>query len=101
MIRRDGPTPPSVTMPDAVELWRFYVDRPWHGRGLAPILMATAMEAARELGGRSIWLGVWERNARAIAFYTKCGFLDIGSQEFVVGTDRQTDRVLVRSLDPT
>jgi diamine N-acetyltransferase len=42
-----------------------------------------------------LWLGVWERNPRAIAFYAKSGFSEVGIHDFLVGTDRQTDRVLV------
>ena len=41
---------------------------------------------------------VWERNARALAFYAKSGFVDVGTADFYVGTDRQTDRVLAMSL---
>jgi len=92
---RCHPPPPCVTGPAPVELARFYVDRPWQGRGLAQRLMAAVADAAFELGGRTLWLGVWERNPRAIAFYTKSGFSDAGTTEFRVGPDRQTDRVLV------
>ena len=95
---RRHPPPPCVTGPAPVELARFYVDRPWHGRGLAQRLMAAAAEAAAELGGRTLWLGVWEKNPRAIAFYAKCGFSDTGSTKFCVGPDRQTDRVLVAEI---
>jgi GNAT superfamily N-acetyltransferase len=44
------------------------------------------------------WLGVWERNPRANAFYRKVGFTDVGSHVFMVGTDPQTDRIMVRHL---
>jgi RimJ/RimL family protein N-acetyltransferase len=54
--------------------------------------------ALAELAARTVWLGVWERNARAKAFYLKAGFNDVGSQVFVVGTDSQTDRTLVRQI---
>jgi ribosomal protein S18 acetylase RimI-like enzyme len=37
---------------------------------------------------------VWERNRRAQAFYKKSGFVDVGTQTFLVGTDEQTDRVM-------
>lgn len=87
--------PPCVTAADPVEIYRFYVDKPWHGTGLGRLLMKSALEAAAELGGRHAWLGVWEHNPRARAFYMKCGFVDVGSQDFFVGPDRQTDRVLV------
>lgn len=77
-----------------VELARLYVDRGQHGRGIAQMLMGAAIDAARELGGATLWLGVWEHNARAIRFYEKCGFRDVGSQPFLLGSDLQTDRVM-------
>jgi ribosomal protein S18 acetylase RimI-like enzyme len=97
-VRRSMP-PESVEEGDAVELWRFYVDKPWQGRGVAQLLMRAVLEAAADLGGGRIWLSVWERNARALAFYAKCGFQDVGARDFWVGSDRQTDRVLVRDLN--
>ena len=93
-----GKAPPSVTGPAPMEIVRFYVDRPWHGRGLAHELMAAAAETARAAGARTLWLGVWERNPRAIAFYRKCGFEDVGTQIFVLGADHQQDLVLARAL---
>src|SRR6185369_13485278 len=79
-----------------IEIGRFYVDRPWHGRGVAQTLMSAVLELARDLGATRLWLGVWERNARAIAFYEKFGFRDCGSQPFLLGSDLQTDRVMER-----
>ncbi|HEY0553032.1 MAG TPA: GNAT family N-acetyltransferase [Thermoanaerobaculia bacterium] len=96
-IRRIPP-PGCVTGEEPVELGRFYVDRPWQGRGLAQRLMAVVWEAAKGLNGRTLWLGVWEGNPRAIAFYEKCGFRDVGSQEFLLGADLQTDCVMVADL---
>jgi diamine N-acetyltransferase len=81
-----------------VEIARFYVEQSHHGRGVAQSLMNAAYEAGRELGGETIWLGVWERNPRAIAFYAKCGFRDVGSHPFLVGSDLQTDRILSRAI---
>jgi ribosomal protein S18 acetylase RimI-like enzyme len=95
---RRGEPPACVRGPDPIELLRFYVDRPWQGRGIAQSLMRAVEDTARQAGARTLWLGVWERNPRAIAFYAKCGFTDIGQQEFIVGSDRQTDRVMARSL---
>lgn len=96
-VRRQEP-PECVTEEATVEIWRFYVDRSWQGRGLAQRLMAGAFEAARGLGAHRIWLSVWERNPRAIAFYGKCGFRDVGTKDFWLGADLQTDRVLVAEV---
>jgi ribosomal protein S18 acetylase RimI-like enzyme len=93
-----GPAPACVTGPDPMEIIRFYVDRPWHGQGLAPELMRAAATHAHAAGARTLWLGVWERNSRAIAFYRKCGFTEVGTQTFALGADRQRDLVLVRPL---
>jgi ribosomal protein S18 acetylase RimI-like enzyme len=65
-----------------LELRRFYVDKPWQGTGLAQKLMEATMVVAKGFGGSAIWLSVWEENQRAIAFYKKSGFLDIGTKDF-------------------
>ena len=95
---RSGVPPACVTGEEPVELWRFYIAKPLHGRGLAQALMRRVEVEAHRRGGRTLWLGVWERNDRAKAFYHKNGFADVGSHEFMVGTDAQTDRILVRAL---
>jgi RimJ/RimL family protein N-acetyltransferase len=60
--------------------------------------MDAVLAAARTLGARKLWLGVWEHNPRAIRFYAKCGFADEGSQPFTIGSDVQTDRVMTLVL---
>ncbi len=95
---REGPAPAGVPGMSPIELWRFYVDRTWHGQGLAQALMAASLAAAAAGGADMIWLAVWERNDRALAFYRKHGFEVRGDKEFLLGTDRQTDRVMARSL---
>jgi diamine N-acetyltransferase len=90
--------PGCVTGPNPIELWRFYVDRPFQGRGVAQLLMDRVKAVARERGAQTLWLGVWEKNDRARAFYAKCGFADAGEHIFLFGTDPQTDRVMVTSL---
>lgn len=92
------PAPACVSGQQPLELKRFYVDRPWQGRGLARDLMAAVEHAARARGARELWLGVWERNPRAQAFYVKCGFRKVGKQVFVVGTDPQTDDVMLKEI---
>ena len=70
----------------------------WHGRGLATVLMDEVVSEALARGHRTLWLGVWEHNGRAVAFYRKRGFEDVGSHEFLVGEDRQTDRIMVLAI---
>lgn len=93
---RRHPAPDCVGGAAPIEIHRFYVDRPWHGRGVASVLMAACLDVVREFGGRTAWLSVWERNPRAVAFYTKHGFRRSGTTDFWVGPDRQTDHVLER-----
>lgn len=81
------------------ELHRIYVARPWHGRGVARQLMRAVCATAARAGSDCIWLGVWERNPRAIAFYRKCGFAVVGDHVFMLGQDRQRDLILAAPLD--
>jgi ribosomal protein S18 acetylase RimI-like enzyme len=94
-----GPHPDAVHGPAPIELKRLYVASMWHGRGVAQALMHAALDAARARGARTMWLGVWERNLRAQAFYRKYGFTRVGEHTFVLGTDAQTDWLFARSLD--
>jgi diamine N-acetyltransferase len=80
------------------ELARLDVDQRWHGAGIARALMDACVDAARAAGADALWLGVWERNARAIAFYEKCGFARVGTQTFRLGSDTQTDHVMAKAL---
>lgn len=93
-----GATDPCVTGEEPIQLARFYVDHSHHGKGVARSLMEVVFDTARETGARTIWLGVWERNPRAIRFYEKYGFADVGAQPFLLGNDLQTDRVMARAL---
>lgn len=95
---RFGQPPACITGPDPIEVWRFYVDKPYHGRGVAQRLMAEIDAVARERKSRTMWLGVWEHNDRARAFYAKYGFRHVGEHAFVVGSDEQTDLLLERAL---
>lgn len=96
-LRRGAP-PSCVTTAAPIELWRFYVDTPAIGRGVAQRLMSAVDAAALAAGATTLWLGVWEHNARAIAFYHKCGFHFVGSHIFVLGSDPQTDLIMQREL---
>lgn len=98
---RSGPyLPDCVSGASPIELSRFYVDPALIGRGVARPLMDRAKTEATARGGRTFWLGVWAINARAIAFYRKMGFREVGAHTFDLGGDLQTDLVMLTSLEP-
>ena len=80
------------------ELHRIYVSSKWHGRGVANELMRAVHAAAASAGSDCLWLGVWERNLKAIAFYRKCGFSVVGDHVFMLGQDQQRDLIMVAQL---
>lgn len=96
-LRRAAAAPACVGAA-AAEIQRLYVDRSWQGRGVAPQLMETLLKLAARQGATRVWLGVWEHNPRAIAFYEKFGFRVVGDHVFAVGDDPQRDLIMVRSL---
>ena len=97
-LLRAGEAPASVPSRSPLELMRFYVASEWQGRGVARPMMEACVAEARRRAADVLWLAVWEHNPRAIAFYARCGFTDVGSQPFVLGRDVQTDRVMVRTV---
>jgi ribosomal protein S18 acetylase RimI-like enzyme len=95
---RRGTRADGVVAERPAEVQRIYADRGWHGRGTGVALMAACVEQAQVWGSDVLWLAVWERNPRAIAFYEKAGFRKVGRQTFLLGQDLQHDDVMARSL---
>jgi GNAT superfamily N-acetyltransferase len=81
-----------------LEIVRFYACQEWLGRGVGPRLMQASLDEATRRGCDALWLDVWERNPRAIAFYHKWGFKVIGTQSFLLGKDMQTDLLMLRPI---
>ncbi len=81
-----------------IELFRFYVDKEWHGKGIAQPMMDACEDLARSLGGKTIFLNVWLENPRAIRFYEKIGFRKEGTTPYVLGNEMQTDWVMARDI---
>lgn len=77
---RFGYSPPCVGGGAPMEIARFYAETPWVGRGIGKALMESCLGIARDEGCDVVWLEVWDRNLRAIAFYVKRGFEVVGSQ---------------------
>ncbi|HJQ21659.1 MAG TPA: GNAT family N-acetyltransferase [Gemmatimonadaceae bacterium] len=96
-----GHTPPPAEagiLPRPSELVRIYTDAGWHGRGIGAALLRAAIDAARAATSSHVWLGVWKKNPRGIAFYEKHGFSITGAKVFRLGNDVQEDWVMVRPL---
>lgn len=95
---RWGHTPDCLKAERLAEIQRLYVRQAWHGVGIAHDLMAESIALAQAAGADQVWLGVWEHNPRALAFYKKWGFSAVGDHTFVVGTDSQRDIVMSRMV---
>jgi ribosomal protein S18 acetylase RimI-like enzyme len=90
---------PLLSAPVLAEFRKLYLDPAYHGSGLADELMQSAFAILHAEGLRPIWLSTFSGNSRAIAFYKKWGFRIVGTQEFVVGTDRQKDFLMLYDPD--
>ena len=98
---RQAPTPAALEGRFALEIARFYVDRPWHGRGIARVLMSACVAEARSRGADALWLLVYQDNPRAVAFYEKSGFRRAGEQPFRLGSRVDQDWLMVRIIAGT
>ena len=81
-----------------LEIRRIYATQENIGKGVGKELMSAAIQEAKQRGCDSIWLGVWEKNPRAIAFYKKWGFREVGTHTFTVGDDPQNDFIMELDL---
>jgi len=81
----------------ALEIERIYVKSAYHGKKAGQMLYEKALDVAMYLNKKSIWLGVWEENHRAIKFYEKNGFVAFSKHIFKMGNDKQTD-IMMRKL---
>lgn len=91
--------PPEVTGRLPIRLARFYARPDRIGTGVGRALMLRCLDVANEHGCDVAWLGVWEHNSRAIAFYQRWGFTEVGAETFRLGDDDQTDLVFQRRID--
>ncbi|MDB4881490.1 MAG: GCN5-related N-acetyltransferase [Gemmatimonadetes bacterium] len=98
VMLREGPAPPMVRGFDVLEIARFYARQHAKGTGVGPVLMQRVIHEAAARGKEALWLGVWEKNARAIAFYGRWDFFEAGTQPFKLGDDEQVDLVMVRRI---
>lgn len=91
---RRSPVPPCVQGPAPIELARLYLDKSVIGLGLGSRMMRAAQAEARRQGARTLWLSVYDRNLRAVDFYKRCGFVEVGGKEFLFGGKIYVDPVM-------
>ncbi len=82
----------------AFEIARIYNEKTAIGKGVGSALMQACIDTALAQGKKWIWLGVWEKNDRAIAFYSKWGFEKYDTHDFILGKDVQTDWLMKKQL---
>jgi ribosomal protein S18 acetylase RimI-like enzyme len=95
---RDTKPPAELSGAKTIELGQIYSEQKMIGKGVGKALMQACLDFARANGSDWIWLGVWEHNHRAIAFYQQWGFERFGEHVFLVGLDAQTDWWMKKKL---
>lgn len=96
---RWGQPPACVKVQQAGEIQRLYVIASAHGKGVAQALMSACIEELKQRNSGAVWLGVWEKNPRAIAFYKKVGFVEVGEHIFRLGDDPQRDVIMFLPIE--
>ncbi len=76
---------------NALEIERIYVLKQFQGAKIGQALFTKSIDVAKAANVKYVWLGVWEDNKKAIAFYTKNGFVAFDKHIFKLGADEQTD----------
>jgi ribosomal protein S18 acetylase RimI-like enzyme len=76
---------------DGMELERIYIKDEFQGQGYGTLLLQILKEKGKQAKKCFLWLGVWEKNVKAIQFYQTHGFSKFGTHPYYIGTDKQTD----------
>lgn len=92
-------TEPCIAGPRPIELVRLYLEQTAIGNGYGSRLMRGCLDYAANGNFGTIWLGVWEHNYQAQQFYQRWGFHPVGTHDFPVGQDIQTDWIMVRPVE--
>ncbi|WP_433744010.1 GNAT family N-acetyltransferase [Paenibacillus amylolyticus] len=83
---------------ESLEIERVYIKKEFQKHGLGKVLLHKAIELATAHHKTSIWLGVWEKNENAIAFYEKMGFVQTGAHAFYMGDEEQIDLIMTKTI---
>ncbi|WP_433581182.1 GNAT family N-acetyltransferase [Paenibacillus amylolyticus] len=83
---------------ESLEIERVYIKKEFQKHGLGKVLLHKAIEMATEHHKTNIWLGVWEKNENAIAFYEKMEFVQTGAHAFYMGDEKQIDFIMTKTL---
>ena len=94
----EAPSQTDLNDRQSLEIERIYVIAEFQGRGLGRYLMEQAVDIAMACGKQYVWLGVWEKNDKALRFYRNSGFYAVGTHSFVMGDDKQTDYIMRKDL---
>lgn len=76
---------------DSIEIERIYLLKEYHGKNVSGLLMNKAIQVAKDYNKKYIWLGVEDKNTKAVKFYQKNGFKEFDKHIFKFGDDLQTD----------
>lgn len=95
---RDSRVPVSLGSVNALEIARLYAMTDMIGKGIGKELMSHCIDIARQMEKEYLWLGVWEKNFRAIEFYTKWGFEKFDDTDFLLGDDVQRDWLMKKAI---
>ncbi|MFJ8234923.1 GNAT family N-acetyltransferase [Ureibacillus sp. NPDC094379] len=83
---------------ESLEIERIYIKSEFQKHGLGKVLLNLAIEMALKQDKKKIWLGVWEKNDNAIAFYEKMEFVQTGAHSFYMGDEEQIDLIMIKTL---
>jgi diamine N-acetyltransferase len=98
MSEEDNKDPQIQKLEKPIELARIYVLAAALGKGIGKALMNHCIETALSKKKKTLWLGVWEKNKKAIDFYSNRGFEKFGLHTFLLGDDAQTDWLMKKEL---
>ena len=87
---------PVTHEPADAEIHRLYIDAAFQRQGIGDALMRHALAGKRLRASPNVYLGVWEHNHKAQAFYRRFGFYPVGEYLYYVGTHADREIIMRR-----
>jgi len=93
-----SPQSPLASEALCLEISTLYVLERFQGFGIGKKLLAECENATKQRGYNNVWLTVFYNNIKAIDFYRRQNFIQIGATDFVLGKNKHKNYIMMKVL---
>lgn len=92
------PVSPNPSIEPCPEITTLYVLERFQGLGVGKQLLTECIKFIKEMNFEKTWLTVYSRNEKAIRFYDKQNFIQIGETDFQLGESKYKNHIMMKKI---